>query len=209
VEETELARRVGEIMKAWIDRWVELTPEQQAIFLETAEFHELALIPKEFGLDAIDEFQRRKDILRRAKRLQRERKNWDSKNQRRMEILERERLKGEAERKRQYDQKWAGRASSVRAAEDEKASRRKYKFCCRTCNRSFFADEKPWPRCRKCQNDSAIVCVCSGNGCQKEFPGRGVLAYCDRCEDKRHGIRDSFYGGISNIWKTGKHSRGT
>ena len=204
-----MARRVREIMKAWIDRWGELSPEQQAIFLETAEFHELALIPKEFGLDAIDEFQRRGDILRRAKRLQRERKNWDSKNQRRMEILERERLEGEAEREREFDQKRAARASSVRAAEDEKASRRKYKFCCRTCNRSFFADEKPWPRCRKCRNDSAIVCVCSSNGCQKEFPGREVLAYCDRCEDERHGIRDSFYGGISNTWKTGRHSKGT
>jgi hypothetical protein len=70
VEETELARRVSEIMKAWIDRWGELTPEQQARFRETAEFHELALIPKEFGLKAIDRFRQREEILQEAKRLQ-------------------------------------------------------------------------------------------------------------------------------------------
>jgi len=213
VEETELARQVREIMKAWIERWGELTPEQQVIFLETGEFHELALIPKEFWLDAINRFQRREDILRRAKRLQSEQENWDSKHliprELRMEIRARERLKGEAERERGYDQKRARRASFVRAAEDKKASRRKYKFCCRTCNRTFFADEKPWPRCNGCQNDSRVVCVCSGDGCQKVFPGREVLTYCNRHEDERHEIRNSFHNEYATIWKTGKHTKGT
>ncbi len=213
MEETELARRVREIMKAWIEHWGELSPKSQAVFMETDEFRQLALIPREFGLNAIIKFQRREDILREARRLQKERENQD-KSILHEAFLERKRL-WEAKRDvRGSDKKRAKRASPVRAspvryAEKKKASRRKYKFCCRTCNRSFFADEKPWPRCRKCRNDSAIVCVCSSNGCQKEFPGRKVLAYCDRCEDERHGIRDSFYGGISNTWKTGRHSKGT
>ena len=207
MEEAELARRVREIMKAWIEHWGELSPKSQAVFMETDEFRQLALIPKEFGLNAIIKFQRRGDILREARRLQR-----DSHEA----FLERKRL-WEAKRKRDvrgYDKKRAKRASPVRAspvryAEKKKASRRKYKFCCRTCEGHFFEYEKPWPRCRKCQNDSAIVCVCSSNGCQKEFPGREVLAYCDRCEDERYEIRNSFHNEYATIWKTGRHSKGT
>lgn len=73
MEEAELDRRVREIMAAWIDRWGELSPEHQATFLEAAEFRELALIPKDFGLEAINGFQDRGEILREAKRLQNER----------------------------------------------------------------------------------------------------------------------------------------
>ena len=73
VEEAELDRRVREIMAAWIDRWDELSPKHQATFLEAVEFRELALIPKEFGLEAINGFQERGEILREAKRLQNER----------------------------------------------------------------------------------------------------------------------------------------
>jgi hypothetical protein len=72
VEEAELDRRVRRIMTAWIGRWGELSPEHQAKFLETAEFHELALIPEEFGRKAISKFQQRDEILREAKRLEKE-----------------------------------------------------------------------------------------------------------------------------------------
>jgi len=74
MEEAELDRRVRRIMTAWMAHWGELSPEHQATFLEAAEFRELALIPKEFGLKAINRFQLRKEILREAKRLQKERK---------------------------------------------------------------------------------------------------------------------------------------
>ena len=73
MEEAELDRRVRRIMTAWMAHWGELSPEHQAKFLETAEFRELALIPKEFGLEAINGFQERGEILREAKRLQNER----------------------------------------------------------------------------------------------------------------------------------------
>lgn len=73
VEEAELDRQVRRIMTAWIGRWGELSPGHQAKFLETAEFHELALIPEEFGRKAINRFQQREKILREAKRLQNER----------------------------------------------------------------------------------------------------------------------------------------
>jgi hypothetical protein len=72
VEETELARRVREIMKAWIEHWEELSPKSQAVFMEADEFRQLALIPKEFGLEAISKFQQRDEILREAKRLEKE-----------------------------------------------------------------------------------------------------------------------------------------
>jgi len=74
VEETELARRVREIMKAWVERWEELTPENQAVFMEIDEFRQLALISKEFGLEAISKFKLRDEILREAKRLEKEQK---------------------------------------------------------------------------------------------------------------------------------------
>ena len=213
MEETELARQVREIMKVWIEHWGELSPKSQAVFMETDEFRQLALIPREFWLNAIIKFQRREDILREARRLQKERENQD-KSTLRETYLERKRLLEAKRDVRGSDKKRAKRASPVRAspvryAEKKKASRRKYKFCCRTCNRSFFADEKPWPRCNGCQNDSKVVCVCSGDGCQTVFPGREVLAYCDRCEDERYEIRNSFHNEDATIWKTGRHSKGT
>ena len=81
MEEAELDRRVRRIRTAWMLRWGdgktrsgELSPEHQATFLEAAEFRELALIPEEFGREAINSFKQRKQILREAKRLQNERK---------------------------------------------------------------------------------------------------------------------------------------
>ena len=81
MEEAELDQRVHRIRTAWMARWGdgvtrsgELSPEYQAKFLETAEFRELALIPKEFGLEAINNFRKKEEILREAKRLQNERK---------------------------------------------------------------------------------------------------------------------------------------
>jgi len=119
----------------------------------------------------------------------------------------RERDEEEAKRDREYEQKRAERASVVRKAEEKKSSGKKYKFRCKTCNRTFFAKQRPWPRCNKCQNDLSVVCVCSGDGCQKEFLDRMVDSYCSRCDDR--SIRESFGGGISSVWKRGKHSKGT
>ena len=74
VDQSELERRVLEIRKAWTDRWEglvgPLSPQHRASFLEKPEFHELAHIPKEFGLKAINKFRHRGEILKEAKRLQ-------------------------------------------------------------------------------------------------------------------------------------------
>ena len=83
VEDAELDQRVRRIMTVWIDRWGELSPEHQAKFLATAEFHELALIPTEFWHKAINRFQQREKILWEAKRLQDERKKRQRKPPRR------------------------------------------------------------------------------------------------------------------------------
>ena len=46
-----------------------MSPKHRASFLEKPEFHELALIPKQFGLEAISKFQHKEEILKEAKRL--------------------------------------------------------------------------------------------------------------------------------------------
>lgn len=122
---------------------------------------------------------------------------------------ETERLDAEARRDAGFDVKRRRRAAPIRKAEEHRQEAEKYRFRCATCRRRFFASAKPWPRCHACQDDSAVLSVCSGDQCRTEFPGRELARFCGRCVGGRNDIRDSRRGGLSEYWKRGRHSRGT
>ena len=85
----------------------------------------------------------------------------------------------------------------------------KFRFHCTGCRRSFYASSVPWPQCRKCSGSPAVTCICSRQGCGKPILGRSVKRYCEVCDQKTREIRESFGGGLSVAWKSGRHSRGT
>ena len=85
----------------------------------------------------------------------------------------------------------------------------KFRFQCPDCGRSFYASSVPWPRCRKCSGSPAVTCICSRQGCGTPVLGRSVKRYCDQCNQETREIRESFGGGLSAAWKSGRHSRGT
>jgi len=105
----------------------------------------------------------------------------------------------------EFELKRRSRASVVRTAEVNK----KYRFRCVNCSHEFISAATPWPRCRRCPAGSQVVCVCSGKRCGIEFVRRDVGRLCDRCSGKASEIRGSMKGGISEVWKTGRHSKGT
>ena len=106
-------------------------------------------------------------------------------------------------RSHQHDD-WAHSAKSNKVKPQAK-----FRFHCPDCRRSFYASSVPWPHCRKCPGSPAVTCICSRQGCGKPVQGRSGKRYCEMCDQEAREIRESFGGGLSVAWKSGRHSRGT
>jgi hypothetical protein len=111
----------------------------------------------------------------------------------------------ERERDSHYDQKRRARSAQL----VQSPSTRKSKFRCNACKREFVTGSSPWPQCRKCPGSPAAERICSNGKCGRPLPADTANRYCHRCHLSSQEIRDTFGGGLSEYWKSGRHTRGT
>ena len=123
----------------------------------------------------------------------------------RQEVRAFDRNQKELERDTHYDQKRRIRS----AASVQSLPKQKFKFRCSACKREFVTTVRPWPQCRKCSGSPAVYRICSTTKCGKSLPADTASRYCYRCDCLNREIRDSFGGGLSEYWRTGRRARGT
>ena len=125
--------------------------------------------------------------------------------QTRQEVRAFDRNQKELERDTHYDQKRRIRS----AASVQRLPKQKFKFRCSACKREFVTTVRPWPQCRKCSGSPAVYRICSNTKCGKSLPADTASRCCYRCDCLNREIRDSFGGGLSEYWRTGRRARGT
>ncbi len=108
------------------------------------------------------------------------------------------------EKERHYEQNRPTRSAKIQQSRFEE----KFKFRCTSCEREFVTTRDPWPQCRKCPELPPVELICSGRGCGKALSEDIAYRFCYRCDPHCREIRGSLHGGVSEFWKTGRHSKG-